>query len=70
MAEWRTARPAALSLQLDMDTRAAITPVGVAVDVRPNAARTFFEGAVFITHLRVTIFLPGGWNTPAETRHL
>src|SRR6516165_4251782 len=27
-----TARPAALSLQLDMDTRAAITPAGVAVD--------------------------------------
>ena len=69
MAEWRTARPAALSLQLDI-TRAAITPVGVAVDVRPNAARTFFEGAVFITHLRVTIFLTWGLNTPAETRHL
>jgi hypothetical protein len=27
-----TARPAALSLQLDMDTRAAIAPAGVAVD--------------------------------------
>ena len=49
-----------------MYTRAAITPVGVAVDVLPNAARTFFEGAVFITHLRVTIFLHGVGTRPPK----